>query len=265
MITSLSIGTLSSCYVGTDSTCNTCNNELMVLAQKLNNDFSKRLRMAVASAGWEEHGSQTRLAEVAGTTPKAANKWMNGEAQPRRDKLRLIAAALGVKVSWLEYGDVAEYDAAPRKYLSVREPSPDQITINQYNTGGRGGAGLVLRDQPGVIEEWTVSKDWLRANLPHYTNASALAIVTGFGDSMPEVYSPGDPVLVDTGVTQCDHDGIYFFRVGDEGFIKRLQRIPGQGIRVLSQNPEYEAWTVTPDMDFAVMGKVLRAWMGKNY
>lgn len=179
-------------------------------------------------------------------------------------KLVQIAAVLGVTAEWLLTGEQETHTniiVEPKANYSTKQ----QFTILQYDTGGMGGKGLVLRDQPGVIEQWTVNKDWLRANLPHYSAAKSLAIVTGFGDSMPEVYSPGDPVLVDTGVTQCDHDGIYFFRVGDEGFIKRLQRIPGQGIRVLSQNPEYEAWTVTPDMDFAVMGKVLRAWTGKNY
>lgn len=143
--------------------------------------------------------------------------------------------------------------------------SKGEIMIPQYNTGGMGGHGLVLKDQPGVIQNWNVSRDWLQANVPHHTSVNNLCIVTGFGDSMPETYSPGDPLIVDLGVTVCDHDGIYFFRVGDEGFIKRLQRIPGQGILVLSQNKEYRDWTITPDMDFEVFGKVLRAWKGRNY
>jgi len=82
---------------------------------------------------------------------------------------------------------------------------------------------------------------------------------------MPDTFNSGDPVLVDRGVTQCDHDGVYFFRVGDEGFIKRLQRIPGIGIRVLSQNKEYEPWTITETMDFEVFGKVIKVWKGQNF
>lgn len=100
---------------------------------------------------------------------------------------------------------------------------------------------------------------------PYHTSIDNLCIVTGFGDSMPDTFNSGDPVLVDRGVTQCDHDGVYFFRVGDEGFIKRLQRIPGIGIRVLSQNKEYEPWTITETMDFEVFGKVIKVWKGQNF
>lgn len=139
------------------------------------------------------------------------------------------------------------------------------VLIPQYDTGGMGGVGLILRDQPGVIQSWAVSTEWARSNIPHCTGYQNLCIVTGFGNSMPGIYRPGDPLLVDLGVKVADHDGVYFFRVGDEGFIKILQRIPGVGIRVISQNKDYEPWTITPDMNFEVFGKVLRAWKGDNY
>lgn len=66
--------------------------------------FSLRLRQAIAWAGWPERGAQARLANLAGTTAKAANKWFNGEAVPRRGKLKIIADELGVQPAWLEYG-----------------------------------------------------------------------------------------------------------------------------------------------------------------
>lgn len=228
--------------------------------------FSQRLRSAAAARGWPEHGLGAELARAAKVTPKASSKWLNGESIPRPGRLALIAAALGVPRVWLQYGegpvDLPETDGAPVPAAGERDGIAH---IPQYDTGGMGGTGLILRDQPGVIRSWSVNMEWLRANVPSCTSATNLCIVTGFGDSMPDTYSPGDPVLVDLGVAVCDHDGVYFFRVGDEGFIKRLQRIPGQGIRVLSQNKEYEAWTITDDMDFEVFGKVLRAWKGKNY
>jgi phage repressor protein C with HTH and peptisase S24 domain len=121
---------------------------------------------------------------------------------------------------------------------------------------------LVLKDQPGVIGAWSVTREWIEKNVPYYTNLDNLAIVTGFGDSMLGMYNPGDPLLVDRGITRADVDGVYFFRVGEEGFIKRLQRIPGQGLIVISENAKYRDWTITPDMDFQVLAKVLIAWNG---
>lgn len=142
----------------------------------------------------------------------------------------------------------------------------DDVTINQYKVGGSmGGGRLLLKDQPGLIKSWNVDRQWVQANVKHHTGLSNLCIVTGFGDSMLGMYNPGDPLLVDKGITNCDFDGVYFFRVGDEGFIKRLQRIPHQGIIVISENVKYRDWTITEDMDFHVLAKVLMVWESKQF
>lgn len=127
------------------------------------------------------------------------------------------------------------------------------------------GAGVLLRDQPGVIQSWRVSPEWLDKNVRSHTGAKNLCIVTGFGDSMRGMFEPGDPLIVDTGVRSVEFDAIYFFRVENEGFIKRLQRIPGEGIRAISENKAYESWTIKPDMDFEVFGRVLKAWKSEDY
>lgn len=138
--------------------------------------------------------------------------------------------------------------------------------IPQYDAGGAMGSGLVLQDQPGVIQSWRVNIDWIRKNVKGYNSAKNLCIVTGFGDSMRPMFSPGDPLLVDTSVNMVEFDSIYFFRVGNEGFIKRLQRIPGEGLRVLSANRDnYESWTIKPDMDFQVLGRVLKIWRSEDF
>ena len=87
------------------------------------------------------------------------------------------------------------------------------------------GNGLELRDQPGVIQSWNVSPEWLQRT-SGASSPKNLCIVTGFGDSMRPMFNPGDPLIVDRGVQAVEYDAIYFFRVGSEGFIKRLQRIP---------------------------------------
>ena len=140
------------------------------------------------------------------------------------------------------------------------------VSIPEFNTGGKMGNGLVLRDQPGVIQSWNVSAEWVQKNVRHCSATRNLCIVTGFGDSMRPLFNPGDPLLVDTGVRAVEYDAVYFFRVGHEGFIKRLQRVPGVGLRALSANREnYEAWTVTPDMDFEVFGRVLKVWRSEEF
>lgn len=149
---------------------------------------------------------------------------------------------------------------------SVNEKT--DVVIRQYQTGGAMGHGVVLEEQPGIIKEWRVSDDWLRLNVPHFTAKKNLAIVTGFGPSMKPMFNPGDPLLVDGGITTADSDGVYFFRIGTAGFVKQLQRIPqGRGIilRAKSYNPLYDPFDITPDMDFQVFGKVLTVWRSEQH
>ena len=160
-----------------------------------------------------------------------------------------------------------ESNLASEKNTPNTPPSKNgqNVSIKQYDTGGSMGRGLRLVDQPGTIKSWSVDKQWIRMNVKHHTSDENLCIVTGFGDSMLGMYNPGDPLLVDKGVTTCEFDGVYFFRVGDEGFIKRLQRIPGEGVRVISENPSYRDWTIKEGMDFHVLAKVLKVWESKQF
>lgn len=141
----------------------------------------------------------------------------------------------------------------------------DDVPIPQFDTGGKMGDGLELRDQPGLIKSWRVDQAWLAQNVRGATSASNLCIVTGFGDSMRPMFNPGDPLLVDRGVITADYDAVYFFRVDGEGFIKRLQKIPGKGLVALSENPAYQAWVVEPTMDFEVFGRVLKVWRSEDF
>lgn len=146
-----------------------------------------------------------------------------------------------------------------------RKNKPDEFVIPQFDTGGAMGDGLILRDQPGVIQSWHVNQEWVQKNIKSHTGAANLCIVTGFGDSMKGMFNSGDPLVVDTGVKAVDFDAVYFFRVADEGFIKRLQRIPGEGLRVLSENKKYDSWTIKSGMDFEVFGRVVKAWQGEDF
>lgn len=62
----------------------------------------------------------------------------------------------------------------------------------------------------------------------HYTAANKLCVVTGFGDSMRPMFNPGDPLLVDLGVEKADIDGVFFFRVGNEGSSSACSAYPAR-------------------------------------
>lgn len=221
--------------------------------------------------------SVDKLAVALQCSRGTAQRIKEGHTNQRRDTIIHLAKRFDVsEAELLEAEEIPSYrDSGVIDVPGQNDPAcggktktkqlPGHV-IRQYDTGGAMGSGLVLHDQPGLIHSWSVSEDWLRLNVRHYTSASNLCIVTGFGDSMRPVFNPGDPLLVDRGVSKVDFDGMYFFRVGDEGFIKRLQRVPGEGIRVLSANRDnYDPWTIKPDMDFQVLGRVLKVWCGEEF
>lgn len=201
---------------------------------------------------------------------------LSGESEsPQEKTLKPIADYFGVTIGNLRYDDLESLldsgdvpDDGPHQYLQQVFPKAktvDDFVLRRFETGGGMGGGLVLRDQPGIIESWRVSRDWLQKNVRGFSTPSNLCIVTGFGDSMLPLYKPGDPIIVDTAVTSVEFDAIYFFRVGEEGFIKRLQRIPGIGIVVISENKAYRDWTITADMDFQIFGRVLKLWRSEDF
>lgn len=144
-----------------------------------------------------------------------------------------------------------------------------EIVIGRFDVSGRmGKGGMTLEGgHPDLIHSWNVSEQWARANLPYYTSASNLRIITGYGDSNRGIYNSGDPLIIDAGITSVDRDAFYFFRLDGHGFIKMLQRMPHEGrvrIRAKSNNPLYEPFWIDETLDFEILGVVLKVWRGEN-
>ncbi|WP_199851900.1 S24 family peptidase [Variovorax sp. PMC12] len=205
--------------------------------------------------------------------------------QPKRSEaLELAAKHLGVDV--LAFYDEAlaasewariSGEAPPPATQSSSSPSVsgDEVVIVQYDVAGgmdTRGKLLLEAEPPGIIKSWKVDREWLQLNVRSYTSLANLCIVTGFGPSMKGMFNPGDPLLMDRGVNRVDHEGVYFFRVGDEGYIKILQRVPefnGPGfvLRVISKNkddfPPYDISPKNPHLH--IIGKILTVWKSEQY
>lgn len=157
------------------------------------------------------------------------------------------------------------HDETETETQVVSEPDSPYVTIQQYrDVRGAMGKGAYLLDTEGEVIDWRVTPQWVNSNLPANTGVKNLRIITGLGNSMKGMFNSGDPLVIDTGIRSVDFDAVYFFRVGDEGFVKLLQRVPGEGIRVKSLNQDYDTWVIREDMDLEVFGRVLKVWEGKD-
>lgn len=230
-------------------------------------------------------GSPTAAAKAVEMSPAQWNNLRDAAKDSKTGKPRgmrtetanRIAKKAGYPDGWLDqdHSGTSETTIADdhSQVLSLPRTKYDKtdVVIRQFETGGAMGNGIVLQEQPGIIKEWRVSDEWLRLNVLHFTAKKNLAIVTGFGPSMKPMFNPGDPLLVDTGVNHIDHEGVYFFRVGDEGFIKIVQRVPefdGPGFvfRIISKNEDYKPYDISPkNPHFEVLGKVLTVWRSEQH
>lgn len=213
-------------------------------------------------------GGRPALAKLMGHANDSYIGQMIRGGRPITEKTVNLAEDVTGKFGWFLVGREDGAGKSNRYAAPAEAASSGDIQIPEFDTGGAMGHGLVLQDQPGVIKKWVVSPDWVQQNVHRITSAKNLVIVTGFGDSMKPLYNPGDPLLVDRGITRADVDGVYFFRVGDEGFVKRLQRIPtvdGVLIRAKSENTKYDPFDIVKGMDFEVFGRVVKAWRGEEF
>ncbi|GAA6121482.1 S24 family peptidase [Acidovorax sp. FG27] len=186
----------------------------------------------------------------------------------RKETARKIESSAGKPAGWLDTLHLEGLQPSASAAAAGSEADSD-LVIAQYDTGGAMGHGFSLEDNPpGLIKSWRVDHEWLRLNVPVYTAPENLCIVTGFGPSMKPRYNPGDPLLCDIGVKEVEVDGIYFFRIDGQGFIKQLQRIPteaGMILRAKSFNPDYDSFDISPKMEFQVFGKILMAWRSEQF
>src|SRR5690606_15076923 len=79
---------------------------------------------------------------------------------------------------------------------------PEEILIPQYDVRGAMGHGQVPADYNEAIRNLVIREEVLREKGVTYTSPEALAMITGWGQSMEGTINDKDPVIVDRGVTE---------------------------------------------------------------
>lgn len=79
---------------------------------------------------------------------------------------------------------------------------------------------------------------------------------------MEGTFNDGDLLLVDRGVKDIRVDAVYVVAIDGELFVKRMQRKPGGGVLMISDNKKYDPIEIHPSTlsRFDVLGRVLIAW-----
>jgi phage repressor protein C with HTH and peptisase S24 domain len=189
--------------------------------------------------------TQVALAAKAGLSQQAIQKLEAGKSQSSR-RLTEIAIACGVRPEWLsrEQGLML---AAPLPSTGAPIPPPETPTgnyrVDQLDARGDMGDGHVNEDFPEIIRSVDFADSYIRSVLGFVPAPGRLKLVTGVGNSMVPVINPGEAVLIDTGCTDFQGDGIYFINSGGGQQLKGLQD-RGDAIYVISANELYPPFPV---------------------
>lgn len=258
------------------------------------------------------NGNVSELARQAGIAPPSAQRWIDGESDPKMSNLLRLADATNVNLLWLATGqgpmfasgatrlnehrapyNVSEQDEGRR--LLQQRLAETQNTLNNIRKAERGeptreGCAFDVKGRPVDIDEFVFiplydvalsaghgawaddippkstlafRRDWLEAFVT--TDFDNLSVVMVKGDSMAGVLNDKDAILVDHSRTEAS-DGLYALRIGNEIFVKRVQRLP-HALRITSANPEYDPFEVplqngdSSDNSVSIIGKVV--WLGR--
>ncbi len=150
----------------------------------------------------------------------------------------------------------------PEAYSLIKADLEDYVLVPQYDVEVSAGGGS-QNDHELPLSHLAFLKSWLVGK--KHLQKGELFVVTVRGDSMEPELSEGDIVLVDRSRQEISEDGLFVVRMSSWLYVKRIQRLPGGQIRVLSNNPKYAPMEVdagTPDQEFQVIGKVV--WIGRE-
>ena len=217
------------------------------------------------------------------------SQWFTGVRTITEESARYIEEALGLDPGALDQpqADFVATALGQPYALEVKTSTPKPITLlgkpagQAQPTSLRSGemwlpqyegakAMMGAGSEHALSEVVTlvrVTEEGLRRRLVRttFTSLSNLKLLSAYGDSMANTFDDGDVLLVDTGVTEIDRDGVYVYSRDGELRVKRLQREDDGSLTVISDNPRYRDRRITRDdrAVYRVHGRALLAWSAR--
>ncbi|MGA9224458.1 MAG: S24 family peptidase [Pseudomonas graminis] len=240
-------------------------------AKNLGDDVARRIEAVEGlPRGWfdalGEAGAGV-LAPPAQATSQAGDEIQNSTAAELVKKMLAKVKGLSLEardriVAAAEEPDESSSSILPANFSSLR-PTNEEIVIRQYDIRAAMGHGQVPPDYTEVVRNLVVREEILREKGVSYTSKTALAMISGWGQSMEGTINDKDLVIVDKGVQDFIGDGIYVLTWHQQLYIKRVMRLDEENYRLISDNQHYENQTARID-DVTIHAKVLLVWNARK-
>lgn len=226
------------------------------LSRALGNDMSSlgiRLRQERERLGL----TQTEIGDMAGVTKNTQRLYETDQRSPKADYLAALDLE-GVDVSYILTGRRSAEPQAQRvsdnaPVATASEPGPGLAAVKLYDVEGAAGDGRSLEEER--VEGMLYFPEAQLSALG--LNAEQVAGVKVRGDSMLGTLDDGDWVLVDRTNRDPRQEGVFLLLVSGERRIKRVQRLAGGALYLISDNDHYQPEMIKPqDMhDVEILGR----------
>ncbi|PAU76754.1 XRE family transcriptional regulator [Halomonas salipaludis] len=199
--------------------------------------------------------TQSAFSAVAGVTKNTQLLYESDQRSPKADYLERLAgidADVQYVVTGIRSNTVGHLaaqrvaDGAP--VTAANGPGPGMAEVNLYDVEGAAGAGRSLEGER--IEGQLYFPEAQLSALG--ISPGSVAGVKVRGDSMEGTLADGDWVLVDLANRDPRREGVFLLWVSGERRIKRVQRLAGGALYLISDNEHYTPEMIKPEQ----MGEV---------
>ncbi|UNM95524.1 helix-turn-helix transcriptional regulator [Ignatzschineria rhizosphaerae] len=226
---------------------------------KFVSNFGENLKSIREKRGLNRN-SAAQLVEVSYSTLQAWEE--NSGRLPNAWNMQKLAEAYNVSVQDLYTGEISEIKPTNiHDTLGNTVDIEEFVFIPRYNVQASAGYGADV-SMENIMHPMAFRKYWIDNILG--ICAKSLIVIGVKGDSMEGEINNGDIILINKEDNTL-LNGIYVIRIEGDLIVKRIQRLPGGIIKVISANSAYESFEIdtnNPPLDFEAIGRVV--WHGRN-
>lgn len=203
---------------------------------------------------------QSALARALNASPQTVKNWESRGVS--REGMLNAQRIIGCSAVWVETGNGTMQLS---NEVMLAEPASGYITFDLLDVQASAGAGLAAPENPEVLRRLNVLESWALTALGG--DLSRIKLISARGTSMQGTIENGDVLFVDSTVRAYDGDGIYIISRGGDVQVKRLQKLHGDVLAIISDNRAYQSEHLSGEEANAVnvCGRVLAAWSLRKF
>lgn len=196
--------------------------------------------------------NQADFGGLAGVTKRTQMLYEGNERSPRADYLAALHSS-GIDTHYVLTGERSiTFDSRPLG-MPLSEPGLDLVPVKMYDIEAAAGAGRSFEGEPVQTILQFPKSELAEQGL----DPAQIVGVKVRGDSMLGTLDDGDWVLVNRGNRDPKQEGVFLLLVSGERRIKRVQRLAGGALYLISDNELYQPEMIKPqDMgDLEILGR----------